>query len=532
MAGGGLNGAGFGASGVGVGGQGVAGATSLGASFGVPFGGVNPAAGAASSVNFSTTLLQQLINPQGEGVTQAQLDGLRAELPADLRAQWDSLLNQLAVQGGEGAEAFAPAAQNVGANAGQGEAGARGAQAQSLASLSPVAEEGILSLLQQAIDAQVNAPKTGNEDEQEPTLADRLLAQTAPQGEAKRPVSLMRTVDADALPTDDAQSLWLNGVAGAAEAEGANARQEMEAAQSIGLQRAQENGQQMAESRLASLPDAVARNITIVSEALQSREKLSAVLTPHAPILGQVPVGDVGPLSDQINNVRQYQMGQNAADGSAQVDVRGLDDAALTRGSFAQEAAQLGNAQLASTPQPITSGFESLTFINELGVEHMQRPAQSENISHFSAEFTRTPTFQSPADQVAMQIRQQAHLGMQQIQLQLEPADLGRVEVQLEIASDGKVNAMVQAENQDTLDLLQRDSKALQDALASAGLDTSESDLQFSLNQQQNHDGFDAPEHGSQMASDLHNDEQELATPEAVIANYQVNLQQGLDIRV
>jgi hypothetical protein len=85
------------------------------------------------------------------------------------------------------------------------------------------------------------------------------------------------------------------------------------------------------------------------------------------------------------------------------------------------------------------------------------------------------------AEQVAVQIHKAADAGQDRINIKLYPADLGRVEVRLEWADDGALRAVISAERSDTLDLLQRDSRALDRALQDAGLKTDSDSLSFDL---------------------------------------------------
>lgn len=84
-------------------------------------------------------------------------------------------------------------------------------------------------------------------------------------------------------------------------------------------------------------------------------------------------------------------------------------------------------------------------------------------------------------NQVSVQIQKAVGQGVDQIRIQLKPADLGRVDVKLDVAPDGRVNVAVSVENPDTLELLQRDARALQNALQDAGLRTDSDSLQFTL---------------------------------------------------
>jgi len=71
--------------------------------------------------------------------------------------------------------------------------------------------------------------------------------------------------------------------------------------------------------------------------------------------------------------------------------------------------------------------------------------------------------------------------GQDQINIKLHPAELGRIEVKLENASDGTLRAVISAERSETLDLLQRDSRGLERALQEAGVKTDSGSLNFNL---------------------------------------------------
>lgn len=85
--------------------------------------------------------------------------------------------------------------------------------------------------------------------------------------------------------------------------------------------------------------------------------------------------------------------------------------------------------------------------------------------------------------QVPVEIVRHIQQGDSHFQIKLDPADLGRIDVKLAFDSSGTVNARVTAERPETLALLQRDSGSLNQALTQAGLDSSKTNLQFSLSQ-------------------------------------------------
>ncbi len=93
--------------------------------------------------------------------------------------------------------------------------------------------------------------------------------------------------------------------------------------------------------------------------------------------------------------------------------------------------------------------------------------------------------YQALADQVAVQINKAAENGLDRINIQLRPADLGRVDVKMEVGHDGRVSAVISVERQETLDMLRQDSRILSQALQDAGLQADQNSLSFNLQGQQ-----------------------------------------------
>ena len=89
-----------------------------------------------------------------------------------------------------------------------------------------------------------------------------------------------------------------------------------------------------------------------------------------------------------------------------------------------------------------------------------------------------------PLSGVAIDIAGKALAGKNRFEIELDPPELGRIEVRLDVDKDGHVTSHVIADNKDTLSLLQRDASGLQRAFQDAGLKTSDNGLQFSLRDQ------------------------------------------------
>jgi flagellar hook-length control protein FliK len=86
-----------------------------------------------------------------------------------------------------------------------------------------------------------------------------------------------------------------------------------------------------------------------------------------------------------------------------------------------------------------------------------------------------------PLAGVAIEIASKAVAGKNHFDIRLDPPELGRIEVRLDVGRDGSISSHVIADRKDTLDLLQRDASGLQRAFEDAGLKTSDQGMQFSL---------------------------------------------------
>ena len=129
---------------------------------------------------------------------------------------------------------------------------------------------------------------------------------------------------------------------------------------------------------------------------------------------------------------------------------------------------------------------------------------------------------QPPQVQVAVQIAQAVHQGIDQIKIQLHPAELGRVDVRLDVASDGRVAATVVVDRPETLEMLRNDSRSLERALQDAGLRSDAGNLSFNLREQHHGQGDFADGTGNGKngdGSELDGDGKELAADNAMHFN-------------
>ncbi len=87
----------------------------------------------------------------------------------------------------------------------------------------------------------------------------------------------------------------------------------------------------------------------------------------------------------------------------------------------------------------------------------------------------------TPTDQVAVEIRKGVAAGKDSITIKLNPAELGKIDVKMEISDDGTLRASIAVEKSETLDMLQKDARGLERALQNAGLQADSGSLNFSL---------------------------------------------------
>jgi len=97
----------------------------------------------------------------------------------------------------------------------------------------------------------------------------------------------------------------------------------------------------------------------------------------------------------------------------------------------------------------------------------------------------RTPPAMPPVavapDEVAVHIARAISSGTDRLQIQLHPTSLGRIDVELDIQRDGRVEMVIRADRAETLELLQRDARQLLRAFQESGLQADSGGISFEL---------------------------------------------------
>ena len=88
-------------------------------------------------------------------------------------------------------------------------------------------------------------------------------------------------------------------------------------------------------------------------------------------------------------------------------------------------------------------------------------------------------------DQIKVRISKAAKEGVEKININLKPKELGNIQVKLETDGHGNIKASIIASRPETLDMLQKDASVLKQALAEAGLKTDDNAFNFSYRGEQ-----------------------------------------------
>ncbi len=230
-------------------------------------------------------------------------------------------------------------------------------------------------------------------------------------------------------------------------------------------------GQASANPAVEALDKQIAKKVADQAISDQAAADEAALDDPNA-----VDPGEPVPAT---NKTAKGTSAADAADGKA---VATSGDAASRA---AERTALAAAANSGATNQPVDADADvdpdgQLTLSLNLRADGSNGP-----ITTGRADMQQVPT-QSQASHVATQVASGIvrHLqnGQTQFQMRLDPPELGRIDVDLKVAHDGRVHAHLIVDRPETLDLFMRDQRGLERALQNAGLDTNADNLSFSLN--------------------------------------------------
>jgi len=150
------------------------------------------------------------------------------------------------------------------------------------------------------------------------------------------------------------------------------------------------------------------------------------------------------------------------------------------------EASPLVIAETSASPQPTTASALPLTTTSTTLAAQAQH-----------AVLDQAAARAAPASaQVAREIVRRFDGESTRFELRLDPPELGRIEVRLEVSRDHRVTAVVSADSPQALTELARHARELEQSLQSAGLQLADNGLSFDLRQSQD-EASEADDHGA-----------------------------------
>lgn len=243
----------------------------------------------------------------------------------------------------------------------------------------------------------------------------------------------------------------------------------------------------------------------------------------------------------------------------AQPDTASLPEVSLPKWSAASaarkdqaEASFQSLAAAAGLARDALKAPESLGDANGTsvdGITSVNNPSHAGGFSHTQTVNAAQPVHVVPThgyvnhapvtEQVHVAVRQAAKDGIEQITVQLDPLELGRVEVNIQTNRDGLTQISFLVDKADTFDNLSRDARTLERALQEAGIKTDTGSMQFNLRQQpqqqQLHSDLNGQgQHQGQQHANANEDlavsRNTLAAINAVNRHYIFNVRDGVDI--
>ena len=158
--------------------------------------------------------------------------------------------------------------------------------------------------------------------------------------------------------------------------------------------------------------------------------------------------------------------------------------AAMTPESGSLSAGGLGSGTGGGLGQ---GGFGQQGFASgDIAFGGMTASGQTSFTQYMNTGATAQALPSQTSEMIAVQIQRNAAAKVDTFTLQLDPADLGRMDIELKFNHDGSLKAHLTVERPETLALLQKDASHLERVLQQSGLNTDGQSLSFDLRQQSN----------------------------------------------
>lgn len=235
------------------------------------------------------------------------------------------------------------------------------------------------------------------------------------------------------------------------------------------------------EAETIQMPAAMTVQANTVS---YTKKPAAAVVTKEEPVsLTDIAMKSAFPTkADDKKSDDTSDSAARDSKGQAKSDVQSKPSTASAQNALANEIKAAVQQPVVQTLAPASAAVAapeaSVIGLDQAGIA---TPAASRAAMAAELQAADRARPSTPAQQVMLQIQQKGNNKATQISVQLSPAELGRVEVRLNIQRDGQAHAVVVADKPETLALLQKDASHLERALQQAGINAEAGNMSFNL---------------------------------------------------
>ncbi len=310
-------------------------------------------------------------------------------------------------------------------------------------------------LAAQLADAGVQSVSVLPGEEGQPLVAP--VVENAPETDAfQNIVAAMKKTQAENAPVVDADAV----AADAASDQDILAQQAAKLGEAVGEDRKVKVEVSVKEEKIADTVDG-----GLVKNAKLSDETLSAVVESKDAVKGN-------PLTEVKTPAQQA---------AAQNQIREMP-LTMTAGAVSNAAAAAAD-DTAAVAVSTETGSVTLAHAGTVGGEMLANAKASAANDSSSTSFRDVykGMGKEVVDQIKVNITKSAVKGVDKIEIQLKPEDLGHIEVKMQIGKDGKLQAHIVASRPETAEILQKEIGNLQKAFNEAGFQTDEGSLSFSF---------------------------------------------------
>lgn len=310
-------------------------------------------------------------------------------------------------------------------------------------------------LAAQLADAGVQSVSVLPGEEGQPLVAP--VVENAPETDAfQNIVAAMKKTQAENAPVVDADAV----AADAASDQDILAQQAAKLGEAVGEDRKVKVEVSVKEEKIADAVDG-----GLVKNAKLSDETLSAVVESKDAVKGN-------PLTEVKTPAQQA---------AAQNQIREMP-LTMTAGAVSNAAAAAAD-DTAAVAVSTEAGSVTLAHAGTVGGEMLANAKASAANDSSSTSFRDVykGMGKEVVDQIKVNITKSAVKGVDKIEIQLKPEDLGHIEVKMQIGKDGKLQAHIVASRPETAEILQKEIGNLQKAFNEAGFQTDEGSLSFSF---------------------------------------------------